>query len=70
MTFDEKERLVRLLVDIRNQGMIGMLEVRNVLARLFEDFEVVRDPDLDDLIRQLAAEHSGNYTNPDQLQLP
>jgi len=69
LTFDEKERLIRLLMEIRNNGMIGMLEVRNVLGRLFEDFEAVRDGDVDELIRQLAQERQGNHNDPSQLQL-
>jgi hypothetical protein len=73
LSFDEKEKLVRLFMEIRQQAAspIGMLEVRNLLSRLFEDFKAVRDPDIDVLIKQLAEDQSeNNYnTHPDQLQL-
>ena len=71
LTFDEKERLVRLFMELRQPpfGIIGMLETRNLVARLFEDFAEVRDEDVDELIKQYAQDLSQNYTNPDQLQL-
>lgn len=71
LSFDERERLVRLFMELRQPpfGVIGMLETRNLLARLFEDFAEVRDEDVDTLIKQYAEDMSGNYTNPDQLQL-
>lgn len=71
LTFDEKERLVRLFMDLRQPpfGLIGMLETRNLLSSLYSQFDAVRDPDIDTLIKQWAEDMGGNYTNPDQLQL-
>ena len=73
LTFDEKERLVRLFMELRQPpfGLIGMIETRNLLERLFEDFAEVRDSDIDSLIREYASSQGQeeNYTNPNQLQI-
>ena len=71
LSFDQKCELVRLFMELRQPpfGLIGMIETRNLLARLFEDFAEVRDSDIDELIKQYAQDQDSHYTNPDQLQL-
>lgn len=73
LSFEQKVELVRLFMELRQPtfgvGLVGMVETRNLLSRLFPDFEAVRDGDVDELFRQYAQDMQGKYTNPDQLQL-
>lgn len=72
LTFSERMDLVKLLlIELRQPpfGLIGMIESRNLIARLFPDFAEVRDQDVDDIIKQYANDTSQQYTDPNQLQL-
>lgn len=73
LSFEQKVELVRLFMEIRQPtfgvGLVGAIETRNLLSRLFPDFEAVRDTDVDELFKQYAQDLQGKYTHPDQLQL-
>lgn len=73
LSFEQRVELVRLFMEIRQPtfgvGLVGAIETRNLLSRLFPDFEAVRDQDVDELFKQYAQDMQDKYTNPDQLQL-
>jgi hypothetical protein len=48
LTFEQAEALFK-------GGLIGTIEFRNWLARTYSDFSAVRDNDVDDNIREMAA---------------
>lgn len=57
LSFEQKLDLIRLMVELRQApplGVVGLLELRNLLSDLFSEFAAVRDAELDDLIREYA----------------
>jgi hypothetical protein len=76
LTFPEKMDLVRLMVELRQApplGIVGLLEIRNLLANLFPEFSAVRDDELDELIHEYATSLGQQWTEtiePDLDETP
>lgn len=54
LTFDERVRLVELMMALRQNppiGVVGLIETRNLLSLLFPEYAAIRDEDLDNDIR-------------------
>jgi hypothetical protein len=61
MTIDQKFVLMNLAIQLRSAtpiGVLGLLEIRNLFANLFEEFAEVRDSELDELIEAYARSMS------------
>lgn len=52
--YDEAERYIRLLAELRPQTVVGLMELRNSLSQIFPEFSEIRDSELDDLIIEIA----------------
>lgn len=51
LTFEEKIRLVEMFMDLRSTppfGVVGLMELRNLVEELFPVFSKVRDTELDE----------------------
>lgn len=58
LTFEQRVDLIRLMAELRQApplGIVGLLEIRNLLSNLFPEFDTIRDGELDDLIQEYAA---------------
>lgn len=63
---DDTIRLARLFSDLQQRGTIGLLELRNMLGNLFEEFASVRDDELDALIVEFAQLGGDPYSAPEE----
>lgn len=59
LSVEQRIELVRLANDLRQSapvGVVGLLELRNLLGNMFPEFEAVRDEDIDqDLVNYIAS---------------
>ena len=63
--FVERVQLLKLAKELRESGLVGMIEIRNLFSELFPVFAEVRDSDIDDLLRRLAQADQPEQANPD-----
>ena len=69
LSIKESFELIHLMMDLRQSapiGVVGTIETRNLLARLFPDFEAIRDQDVDSDFRKYAE--SLNKSLDDNLE--
>lgn len=62
LTFNERIRLMELTQKLRGapSGVVGLIETRNLFARLFPDFAQVKDEELDAALEGYAKEQAEN----------
>jgi hypothetical protein len=69
LNVEERFALVRLMMELRQAppiGVVGLIETRNLLARLFPDFAVIRDQDIDTIFELHARDLAESQSEDDE----
>lgn len=64
LSLADKKEILNIITTLRTYQLLGILEARNWIGKLFPEFEEVRDTESDDMFRELAQlTHSDNGYN-------